>query len=145
MFRQVDCVNAVQVVLVKVKQSEMMFCYRNFVHVPGWSNNGPVNLGSGSSVLVALTVFRTNYRSRYRRNKQWSCDSCSNKQQSMVHNFHPTRIAVTWIICYSILDFKQKDFSCQWMYTNSLFYGHSLNNFHLTMSGKIVFLFSCAQ
>ena len=35
MFRQVDCVRAVRVVLVKVKQSEMIFCSRNFVHVPG--------------------------------------------------------------------------------------------------------------
>jgi len=109
MFRQVDCVRAVRVVLVKVKQSEMIFCSRNFVHVPGWSNTGPVNLGSGGSLLEALTVFRTNYRSWYRFNKQWSCDSCCNKEQSMVHNFRPTRTALTWIICYSILEFKQKD------------------------------------
>ena len=95
MFRQVDCVRAVRVVPVKVKQSEMIFCSRNFVHIPGWSAKGPVNLGSGSSVLEALTVFRSNYRSSYRCNKQWSCDSSCNDQRSMVHNFHPTRIAVT--------------------------------------------------
>ena len=109
MFWQVDYVHAVGVVLVKVKQSEIIFCSRNLVHVRGWSNNRPVNLGSGSSVLEALTVFGTNYRSWYRCIKQWSCDSCCNKQQSMVHNFHPTRIALTWIICYSIPEFKQTD------------------------------------
>jgi hypothetical protein len=27
----------------------------------------------------------------------------------MVHNFHPTRIALTSNICYSILEFKQTD------------------------------------